>query len=88
MQRALRRLCKLSLGDEWHWHCAVGYYRRDCASPLRLLANSIYRGIAVQILTFGLERRFGVSLKDILKHFPSAARPHTHVLPIRPLVVT
>ena len=64
------------------------------------LANSIYRGIrtrmavavqrgiAVQILTFGLERRFGVSLKDILKHFPSAARPHTHVLPIRPLGVT
>ena len=61
------------------------------------LANSIYRGIrtrmavavqrgiAVQILTFGLERRFGASLKDILQRFPSAARPQTHVLPIRPL---
>ena len=64
------------------------------------LANSIYRGIrtrmavavqrgvAVQILTFGLERRFGASLQDILKHFPFAARPNTHVLPIRPLGVT
>ena len=28
------------------------------------------------------------SLKDILKHFPSAARPHTHVLPTRPLGIT
>ena len=64
------------------------------------LANSIYRGIrtrmavavqrgiAVQILTFGLERRFGASLQNILKHFPVAARPNTHVLPIRPLGVT
>ena len=51
--------------------------------------QAVQRGIAVQIPTFGLlERRFGVSLKDILKHFPSAARPHTHVLPIRPLGVT
>jgi hypothetical protein len=41
VQRALRRLCKLSLGDEWHWHCAVGYYRRDCASPLRLYCITI-----------------------------------------------
>ena len=60
------------------------------------LANSIYRGIrtrtamavqrgiAVQILTFGLERRFGVSLKDILQRLPSAARPKMHVSPIRP----
>ena len=64
------------------------------------LANSIYRGIrtrmaiavqrgiAVQILTFGLERRLGVSLKDILQRFPSVARPQTHVLPIRPIGVT
>jgi hypothetical protein len=51
------------------------------------LAVAVQRGIAVQILTFGLEQRFGVSLSltDILKHFPSAARPQPHVLPIRPL---
>ena len=67
------------------------------------LANSIYRGIrtrmavavqrgiAVQILTFGLEgdaEASDASETDILKHFPSAARPHTHVLPIHPLGVT
>ena len=48
---------------------------------------AVQRGIAVQILTFGLEQRFDVSLslKDILQHFPSAARPQPHVLPIRPL---
>jgi len=52
------------------------------------MAVAVQRGIAVQILTFGLERRLGVSLKDILKHFPSVARPPTHILPIRPLGVT
>ena len=52
------------------------------------MAVAVQRGITVKILTFGLERRLGVSLRDILKHFPSAARPHTHVLPIRPLGVT
>ena len=49
------------------------------------MAVAVQRGIAVQIHTFGLERRFGVSLKDILQRFPSAARPQPHVLPIRPL---
>ena len=52
------------------------------------MAVAVQRGIAVQILTFGLERRFGASLMDILQRFPSAARPQTHVLPIRPLGVT
>ena len=52
------------------------------------MAVAVQRGIAVQILTFGLEQRLGVSLKDILKHFPSVARPPTHILPIRPLGVT
>ena len=33
-------------------------------------------------------RRFGASLRDILKHFPFAARSNTHVLPVRPLGVT
>jgi hypothetical protein len=51
------------------------------------MAVAVQRGIAVQILTFGLEQRFGVSLSltDILKHFPSAARPQPHVLPTRQL---
>ena len=45
------------------------------------MAVAVQRGIAVQILTFGLERRFGISLKHILQRFSSAARPQTHVLP-------
>ena len=48
------------------------------------MAVAVQRGIAVQNVTFGLEQRLGVSLKDILQHFPSAARPQTKV-PIRPL---
>ena len=54
-------------------------------SPLWLPVTSTAGVAKSWTATFGLERRFGASLKDILQRFPSAARLQTHVLPIRPL---